>query len=219
MRLDPIETGEIYHVYNRGVDKRQITLDTHDSNRFVQGLIEFNTTDEIGSLRDHEANSGRLQTANLEHKPLVEILSHCLNPNHFHLILRQLIDNGVSHFMRSQIGGYARYFNKRHNRSGALFEGRFKAKWIEDEDILMYKSVYVNQNDRVHRLPDNARRLVRSSNKEYLEARKVVSDPAKVLSFFENNVSKYQTYSEKTLIEILEAKRMNKELEQIEFND
>ncbi len=152
MRETKFENGECYHVYNRGVDKRTITRDKFDSDRFVQGLIDFNTSDDIGSIRDCELRRERGNVNPVDQNPLVEIIAYCLNPNHFHFILRQLQDNGISLFLRSQAGGYARYFNKRHHRTGALFEGRFKAKWIEDNEELRYKSVYVNLNDRIHRL-------------------------------------------------------------------
>lgn len=215
---EPIETGEIYHIYSRGVDKRQIALDKYDSDRFVAGLIEFNDSEEIGSIRNRQilTDLGRVKYTYKD--PVVEIIAHCFNPNHFHLILKQLKDKGISLFLRSQVGGYARYFNKKYHRTGALFESRFKYKWIEDNEALKYKSVYVNLNNKVHRLPESVNYLVRSSWDEYVSGEWQISKPDSVLALFKD-IDDYKKYAMESLAEMLEAKRLKKELEQIEYED
>jgi putative transposase len=156
--------GEYYHIYNRGVDKRNIVLDEDDSERFVQGLVEFNAIDPIGSLYLRSFAKDREKS-----EPLVNIVSYCLNPNHFHLILEQLMEGGISLFMSKHIGGYVRYFNEKYKRGGPLLQGPFKAKHIGDNDYLLHSSAYVNLNDRVHQLSTLGTKLVRSSWKEYTE--------------------------------------------------
>ena len=76
----------------------------------------------------------------------VEILTYCLMPNHFHLILRQLIDGGISKFVGDIANAQARYFNKKYDRTGPLFEGRFKAVRIETGEQLMHVSRYLHLN-------------------------------------------------------------------------
>ncbi len=217
MRKEKFENGEIYHIYNQGVDKRDITLDRHDSDRFVQGLQEFNTTDPIGSLHWNACKVRKL--SDLVAKKLVEIIAYCLNPNHFHLILRQIHKNGISIFLKAQCGGYSSYFNKRHQRGGTLFRGPFKAKWIEDKDELLYKSVYVNRNNEVHKISDQvAKERVRRSWEEYMEGKGGLCVQMPVLKEF-NGTDAYIHYANSTLKEIREAKQLEKELKSTEFED
>ena len=215
MRLEEFENGELYHVYNRGVDKRMITLDEEDSERFKRGLVEFNCVDGIGSLH---SNSYRDASLRYQVPKCVEILAYCLNPNHFHLILRQLVDGGISIFMRAHCGGYSRYFNIRHKRKGALFEGPYKVKWIEDEEDLRYKSVYVSRNNEVHQLGYQVSKLVRRSWDEYTETEAGLCSTKDVLGTF-TSIGAYVSYADKALTEMLEAKRIQKELRGIEFEE
>jgi len=116
--------------------------------RFFKSIVEFNAVDPIGSLYE---NSNRLRGGSTatESEKLVNIIAYCLNPNHYHLILEQLVDGGLSEFMR-RLGGYTWYFNNKYDRSGALFQGRFKAVHIGSNEYLLHVSAYVNLNDRVH---------------------------------------------------------------------
>ncbi|MCL5011265.1 MAG: transposase [Patescibacteria group bacterium] len=75
----------------------------------------------------------------------VEILAFCLMPNHIHLLLKQLKDNGISEFMK-KLGGYVSYFNLKHKRKGHLFQDKFKEVYIEDEEQLKTAFVYVHTN-------------------------------------------------------------------------
>ncbi len=164
MRKEPIVTGEYYHIYNRGVDKRDIFSDKKDLFRFIESVSEFNRKDSITSLAN-------LRKTEIEAKPLSEpqvaIVGYCLNPNHFHFILKQLIDGGISDFMKKLQGGYTYYFNVKNSRSGSLFQGTFKSHHI-DEDIYFAKLLgYVNKNYAVHTIPKNKKELVFSGDHEY----------------------------------------------------
>jgi REP element-mobilizing transposase RayT len=148
MQRNPSEqlyTGGFYHVYNRGVDKRQIFMDDGDRFRFLFGLYEFN--DVAPAL-----NFGWKITRNTEKWPerdrlqLVDILAFVLMGNHFHLLLRQARENGVSDFMKKLGVGYAKYFNVRHSRTGALFQGRFQYRPVEDDSYLFKLHEYIHLN-------------------------------------------------------------------------
>src|SRR3989344_2240785 len=131
MRKQPLITGEYYHVYNRGVDKRDIFGNTKDVDRFIESIYEFNKINGIGSLAN-------LRKTEIESKPLsrpqVSIVAYCLNPNHFHFVLKQLVDGGISKFMQKLQGGYTYYFNAKSSRSGSLFQGTFKSQIIDNEN-------------------------------------------------------------------------------------
>lgn len=164
MRKEPIVTGEYYHIYNRGVDKRDIFKDKLDIHRFIESVSEFNQIDGIGSLAN-------LRKTQIESKPLSEplvaIVVFCFNPNHFHFILKQLVDGGIAKFMQKLQGGYTYYFNVRNDRTGSLFQGTFKSHLMNSENYFRKMLGYVNNNNEIHDIPKNKTELVFSSNDEY----------------------------------------------------
>jgi len=129
MREIQIKNGACYHIFNRGVDKRDVFMDDFDYARFLRSLKEFNQIDPVVSLyiKDQIKRAGKLVvTESLQDEKLVEIVAFNLLPNHFHLILKQLRDGGISEFMKRIGTGYTRFFNHKHKRSGVLFQGKFK---------------------------------------------------------------------------------------------
>ncbi len=164
MRKQSIVTGEYYHIYNRGVDKRDIFSDEKDLHRFIESVLEFNRIDGIESLAN-------LRKTEIEAKPLSEplvaIIAYCFNPNHFHFILKQLVDGGISDFMKKLQGGYTYYFNIKHSRTGSLLQGPFKSHLINKENYFNKIIGYVNKNYQVHHIPKNKINLVFASDYEY----------------------------------------------------
>jgi len=139
------QNNRLYHIYNRGTEKRQIFLDNSDYTRFIHYLYEFNDSRVIPNFsRDIYVGGG---TSNMKARDLlVEIIAFCLMPNHFHLILRQLKDGGITKFMRKLGTGYTMYFNKKNERNGVLFQGKFKAISIESDEYLTHLSRYIHIN-------------------------------------------------------------------------
>lgn len=203
-RKVPFATGEFFHVYNRGVDKRNIFSNAYDTERFRQALAEFNTADPIGSMYENAFRQlgGRTPKLTSEEK-LVSITAYCLNPNHYHVLLKQLLDGGISEFMKRLGGGYTGYFNNRHERSGTLFQGKFKAVHIESNEQLLHTSAYVNLNDRVHKLQlgGPTPKLIKSISSwaEYLgEEKNGLCDKEIILEQFGSN-KEYLEYAEASL--------------------
>lgn len=89
-----------------------------------------------------------------EHKPLVAIIAFVLMNNHYHLLLRQLCDGGITRFMRKLNTGMANSFNVKYNQVGSLFQGKYKAKLVEDDNYLMYLSVYIQIKNTFERYPE-----------------------------------------------------------------
>lgn len=146
MRVTIFANDEYYHIYNRGVDKRNIFLDRNDYVRFLHDLYEFN--DKNPAIQYSRANVGG-STSNIEKKSrekLVEIICFCLMPNHFHLVLMQLVEEGITRFMHKIGTGYTMAFNIKRERSGSLFQGRFKSVHIENEIYLTHLSRYIHLN-------------------------------------------------------------------------
>jgi len=77
-------------------------------------------------------------------------VSYCLLPNHFHIVLKELVEHGISKFMQRVACGYTMYFNEKYERSGGLFQGTFKSKHIDDDQGLRQVTAYVTYNHLVH---------------------------------------------------------------------
>ena len=169
IRRQPLITGEMYHIYNRGVDKRDIFTDKNDIYRFIESIKEFNREDKINSLANLRKlkSNPQIGVEPLSGESLVEVLGYCLNPNHFHLILKQVSDNGISKFMHKLSGGYTSYFNIKNTRSGVLFQGRFKSQLIANDNYFNKLIGYVNKNYLIHNIPENKSDLVFSGDFEY----------------------------------------------------
>ena len=136
MRKIKLITGECYHVYNRGVEKRSVFLDNFDHRRFLISLEELNQEGPLLNFR--RLIGARLQSSNDEKNKLVDIICYCLMPNHFHLIMKQLIDKGIPKFMHKIGTSYTNYFNKKYSRSGVLFQGAYKIKYIDGDAYLLH---------------------------------------------------------------------------------
>lgn len=148
LRKTIFSTNEIYHIYNRGVEKRLIFLnkreyirfiDTANYYRFANCPIKFSYFKK-SALKEREAILDNLKR---DAKLLVDIFAFCLMPNHFHFLLKQLTDKGVSKFMAKVTSGFSHYFNTCHDRTGHLFQGNFGAVRIEDEEQFMHVSRYI----------------------------------------------------------------------------
>ncbi len=141
--------NQIYHVYNRGVEKRDIFIGDKNYLRFLTGLIEFNDTKpatgayQIGT-DDYPTDPTEVRLRSRE--SLVDILAFCLMPNHYHLLIQQLRDNGITMFLRKLGTGYTNFFNIKHKRVGPLFQGKFRAVLIEREAHLIYLPCYIHTN-------------------------------------------------------------------------
>lgn len=190
MRKHPFITGSYFHIYNRGVDKRDIFMDEKDVERFLLSMKLFSYKDPVGSLelalREQESfvDVRHLQIPE-NTKRLVSIVEYCLNPNHFHFILKQEVDGGISEFMKRLQGGYTRYFNDKNHRSGALLQGKFKSNYAEKENYFEILFAYVMWNYKVHDIPKDKLRLVRSSVEEYEKDNFYIINPKEGNKFVE----------------------------------
>ncbi len=165
IRKTPLTNGEYYHVFNRGVDKREIFTDEEEIYFFFRRLQDLNST-EVNNAIKMKRKRHKEKVWMDEGDSLVSIVSYCLLPNHFHLLLKQETDDGVSKFMQRLSTSYAKFFNQKHNRNGSLFQGKFKANHISGDYSLSTVASYVNLNYKHHKInPKN--KLVKSSIFEY----------------------------------------------------
>ena len=144
-------TGQFYHVFNRGVEKRNIFQQVSDYFRFIFCLYELNDKKLI-KMRDRISERKKRKytgaTRVSDREDLVEVIVFCFMPNHYHLILRQLVDGGISLFTKKLADSYVGYFNLKHNRMGmgSLFQGRFKSVHVKDDRQLLALICYIFTN-------------------------------------------------------------------------
>ncbi len=140
------EVGGVYHVMNRGYDKRKVYLDDADYLRFAKSLYYFND-ENIVDFRKKKDNEGQALVVD-ERRPVVEILAFVLMPNHYHLILREIREGGVSSFMQKLGTAYTGYFNEKYKRKGVggIFQSRYKTVHVQDNQQLSTVFVYVHAN-------------------------------------------------------------------------
>src|SRR3989344_3225041 len=171
---------EYYHVYNRGVEKRIIFIDDNDYAVFL-GLLKKYLSGEnhnTGNRHIFENLSGQ-----------VDLLAYCLMPNHFHLLLYQITEDGVTKLMRRVITGYVMYFNNRYQRVGSLFQGRYKASRINADTYLHHISRYIHLN------PDDYRSWAYSSYSVYMGAKKTKwVNTGPILGLFNDDRKEYQEF-------------------------
>lgn len=150
-RKIPLVTGEYYHIFNRGINKQPIFFGTRDFDRIML-LLEFYSFDRPKlrfskyqqlSQKDRKIFFDELSE---KHKKIIDIISFCFMPNHFHLLIRQLRKNGISRFTGILQNSYTKYFNVKHKRIGPLLQGQFKAVRVEDDIQLLHLSRYIHLN-------------------------------------------------------------------------
>jgi len=156
--------SEIYHILNRGVDKRKIFLDKQDYFRFIHDLFELNNQNIVNTTfysfqrsKNNEVQLRKFKQSPKIKKPrklLVNIHAFCLMPNHYHLLLSPRTKNGVSKFMHKLGTAYVKYFNQKYKRKGTLFEGRYKSILVTDESHFYHLPYYVHLNPLDLKFPE-----------------------------------------------------------------
>lgn len=142
-------SGNIFHIVNRGVEKRKIFITPKDYLRFVNNLEDFNSTKNALEAYPKRSERRKRFSTNVisdVRRPIVNILAWCLMPNHVHLLVQEKLDGGASLFSKKIIGGYTKYFNALNKRSGVLFQGRSKIIKVKKEEHLICLLYYIFAN-------------------------------------------------------------------------
>lgn len=183
--------GEFYHIYNRGNSKQIIFQDDKDYKYFIKLLYISNSTDnfKIQNLPNDIFTIER-NTKN------VYIGAYCLMSNHFHLLMTQAREGGISKFMQKLTTGYSMYYNKKYKRTGSLFEGKFKSQHAGEDYYLKYLFSYIHLNPI---------KLIQSDWKE-----KGIKDKNRAFNFLEK-------YNYSSYLDFLNIKREENALLDIKF--
>lgn len=191
-RLQPLVTNEIYHVLNRGIDHRTTFADRREFQRVLNTLKFYQFTSPPMRLSKFLILANNEKERITQHflkekEKLVEFLAFCFMPNHFHFLLKQNQDAGISKFMSNFQNSFTRYFNTRHERIGPLFLDQFKAVRIETDEQLLHVSRYIHLNPYSSFVVKNLEELEDyqwSSFPEYLSGKEEICEKEIILSFF-----------------------------------
>lgn len=183
-RVIPLVNGEFYHLYTRGVEKQNTFLDRRDYSHFIEALFYYHIQNPKPKFSTHRQSKVFPIDSS---KKIVDIICYCLMPNHFHLLVKQLQDGGISELMRKLLLSSTKYRNTKYNRQGSLFQVPFKAVHIETDEQLIHVSRYIHLNPLVSLLVKDLRSYPWSSYLDYIGVR---DNPAvkkdEILSFFKS---------------------------------
>jgi len=195
---------QYYHIFNKSIANFTIFNDEREYQRMLYTLQYYQPINQECSLA-HFLQSDLVNKIGLHFyftkslkndEKLIEIIAYCLMPTHIHLIVKQLTDGGISKFMNNSLNSYTRYFNKRHNRLGPLWVGRFKRVLIETDEQLHHVSRYIHLNPTTANLIKKPEDWPYSSYREYVE---IVNKNLRItpgLSTFNMSLSDYKKFVE-----------------------
>lgn len=184
-RIVPFVNGQIYHIYNRGCEKRRIFESRADYQRFLK-LLNYYQFEGPKPKLSYFLNLDIKAAKPVLNKKIIEILNYCLMPNHFHLTLKQLEDGGITEFMSKISNGYTKYFNIKEERVGPLLQGEFKSVLVESDEQLIHLSRYIHLNPSSSFLVKDPGDYEWSSYKEYIENSERLCSKEEILAFFKS---------------------------------
>lgn len=173
MRKEPFSIDNYVHVYNRGNRKQPIVHDIRDKDHFLQMLYYFNA-EQIPVTTFRELIKQRFNLCNFEwpkewrpRKPIVNIVAFTLLENHFHLLLKEIIEGGIAKFMQKLGTGMTMYYNTKYKELGSLFQGSYKARCVDEDLYLKYLSIYIQVKNTFELYPGGLKKAVKEFNKAY----------------------------------------------------
>ncbi len=154
MRKINFVPGEYYHIVNRGVHKQKLFIDTRDYSRFLFLILYFQSPESFINIGRFASYFVKHRVFNISEKTYTKIIrerevnlhAFCIMPNHFHLLISEEVEGGISRYLQRVQNSYGKYFNTRYSKSGHVFEGPFRAVLIEDNEQLLHTSAYIHRN-------------------------------------------------------------------------
>lgn len=156
MRKTKFAPGEYYHLLNRGNGKQNIFIDDKDRFRLLLAVLYFQAPITISNVSYSARYFGQHRVlpkneevlAEIEKSMEVQLVAFAFMPNHFHLLVGEVKEGGISKYMQRTQNAFTKYSNTKYEKSGHLFQGPFKAVHIKDDSQLLYLSAYIHRNPR-----------------------------------------------------------------------
>jgi len=202
-RKEQLVTGNVYHVLNKSIAGYNIFPSFEDYERIVR-IIRFFSAGEnlprfsrfISQAKNQGKSFEQYLDEQMSNSPPVDIIAYCIMPTHFHLLLRQLKDNGISNFAGNVSGSYARGFNACHKRKGFLWEDRFKNVPVTTDEQLLHLTRYIHLNPVTSGIVEKPEQWKYSSYKEYIEPEKFKYPLCKYSDLFDITPPEYRKFVE-----------------------
>jgi len=214
VRKTLLVTGQYYHLFNRGVSGAPIFKNNSDYLHFLKSIKYYQYQNPPVRLSTfiHYSNEDQkkiFQEMEESDNKNVDIICYSLIPNHYHLLVLQTEESGITLFCKKFTDSYSRYYNTKHNRQGPLFQGVFKSVRIETTEQLLHVSRYIHLNPLVSFLVKQKDfiNFPWSSLKEYLRQESDFIKPSLILDNF-SSIEKYKSF-------ILDQADYAKEIENI----
>ncbi len=156
MRYENFVKNEHYHLFNRGVDGKNIFIDDQDKARFIFLITHLQSPARVLNISWYTKNFIKKNSFKINDDKIqeilkgrsVELLAFAIMSNHFHLLVKNKKDDILSVYMHRVLTAYGKYFNTKYNKKGHVFEGPFGAKRIKDNNQLLHLSAYIHKNPK-----------------------------------------------------------------------
>ena len=163
-RIVPFVNNHLYHIFNRGIAHMPIFCDKWDYKRFTKTFFYYQLQGPKPKFSLFSPQNNKLDT----NQKIIEVIGYCLMPNHFHFLLQQKADGGITEFVSKISNSYTKYFNTKNERVGPILQGEFKSVLVETDEQLIHLSRYIHLNPLVSYLTDNLESYPWSSHPEYV---------------------------------------------------
>ncbi len=198
----PFAEGEYYHIYNRGNGRQKVFVDDGDYLFFLRRLREaLYPLHTQQPLAQNQQQKEITELATPRRKQLPEnaftLVAYCLMPNHFHFFIQQNSSLEVSKLISKLCTSYSKYFNKKYDKTGGLFQAKFRAVHITSDEYFLWLSAYIHTNPSVAGIVSHNKDYAWSSYQDYIGIRNGTLCNKKVLlDRFNNSTTEYERYTE-----------------------
>lgn len=202
IRNIPLITGQVYHIFNKTQSDAPVFQNARSSQAMLDAIWYYQYQKvpmKLSHYRTQPAMDRQKISSILSASPRqINLLAFCLMPNHFHLLIKQTSDSGISKYMSKIQNSITRYVNIKHKQKGHVFIGQFKAVRVESDEQLLHVSRYIHLNPYtgyIVRTVEEMKKYRWSSYTEYTTGLKGICDQEVIRSHFKSK-SGYEKFVE-----------------------
>ena len=197
-RRDIFVNGGIYHIFSKTIDRKLVFEDNNLCDEFLGSIDYYKKRESLRYSKHKENIKNSLILKKIRKSKRIEILSYCLMPNHYHLMIKQLINKGIIRFMADTLNSFTRYYNSKNKRKGSVFLTPFRSRQIVTDEQFIHTSRYIHLNPYSAGIVNTYEDLINypySSFKEYIEKKEDgICNTEEILKMFGGNRDKYKEF-------------------------